>query len=376
MKKEKKSALSSTLRIAKFGLVGLAGTLAITAYRNGWTVNQFMRALPSMLTVPLPKGPTAQGTTSGQFWTGATIATLAQFSVTLGVGMWASSKLDVQQEFTHYAPRRRTQPAHISTVPRSGPVAKPKPKVLDPRQWRPFVLTKKEEVAPNVYFIVFGLPRPDDILGLPTGQHIALRASIDGQMMSRSYTPVSNNTDLGRIELLIKVYPNGAMTKHLEGMKIGETIEIRGPKGAMQYSRDYAQHIGMIAGGTGITPMYQLIRAICEDPHDKTKISLLYANNTEDDILLRHELDGFAHACPGKFQMRHVLSRPQESWEGLRGFVSGEMITAHLAPATMQNRMLLCGPPPMLMAMKKTLAGMGWTMPGAMTKATDQVFLF
>lgn len=375
MKKNKESALSSRLRVAKYGLVGIAGALTVTAYRNGWTVNQFLRALPSMLTVPLPKGSAIQGS-SGQFWTGATLATLAQFSLTLGVGMWASSKLDVQQEFTHYTARRRTQPAYIGTVPRSGPVVKPKPKVLDPRQWRQFVLTKKEEVAPNVYYIVFGLPRPDDVLGLPTGQHIALRASIDGQMVSRSYTPVSNNTDLGRIELLIKVYPNGAMTKHLEGMKVGETIEIRGPKGAMQYSREYAQHIGMIAGGTGITPMYQLIRAICEDPGDKTKISLLYANNTEEDILLRDELDGFARSCPEKFQMWHVLARPQESWEGYRGFVSGDLITTHLAPANESNKMLLCGPPPMLAAIKKTLEGQGWTMPGAMAKATDQVFLF
>lgn len=77
MKKDKKSALSSTLRIAKFGLAGLAGTLVVIAYRNGWTVNQFLCALPSMLTVPLAKGSTPQGTTSGQFRTDATTGTVA-----------------------------------------------------------------------------------------------------------------------------------------------------------------------------------------------------------------------------------------------------------------------------------------------------------
>jgi NAD(P)H-flavin reductase len=54
------------------------------------------------------------------------------------------------------------------------------------------------------------------------------------------------------------------MTKHPEQMKIGDTIEIRAPKAAMQYSRSYAKHIGMIAHGTGVTPIYQLIRAICD----------------------------------------------------------------------------------------------------------------
>lgn len=38
--------------------------------------------------------------------------------------------------------------------------------------------------------------------------------------------------------------------------------------------------------------MYQLIRAICEDDSDNTQISLIYANNTEEDILLREELEG------------------------------------------------------------------------------------
>lgn len=97
------------------------------------------------------------------------------------------------------------------------------------------------------------------------------------------------------------------MTKHLESMKIGDMVEICGPKGAMQYNTSYAKRIGMIAGGTGITPMYQLIRAICDDGTDSTQISLLYANNTEEDILLRKELDDFAMRFPNKFQVKYVL---------------------------------------------------------------------
>lgn len=166
------------------------------------------------------------------------------------------------------------------------------------------------------------------------------------------------------------------MTKYLEAMKEGDSIEIRGPKGAMQYSRQYAKRINMIAGGTGITPMYQLIRAICDDPADTTQISLLYANNTERDILLREELETFAKKCPGKLQMQYVLSKPRDDWKGYRGFVSGELIQKHFAPVEKDNKVLLCGPPPMINAMKELLDGMGWEMPGAMAKATDQMFLF
>jgi cytochrome-b5 reductase len=266
--------------------------------------------------------------------------------------------------------------------PQEGPIAQTTPvkataqPPLDPRQFKNFPLTHKEVVSPNVYRFTFGLPNPNDILGLPTGQHIALRATINGKSVSRSYTPVSNNTDLGRIELLIKVYPQGLMTKHLEQMEIGDTIEIRGPKGAMQYSTSYAKNIGMIAGGTGITPMYQLIRAICDDKEDTTKMTLLYANNTEEDILLRKELDDFARENPDKFSVQYVLSQAGEDWTGHRGFVSQGLIETYLAPADDDNKMLLCGPPPMINAMKKTLSVMGWKDPSAVSKATDQGFLF
>lgn len=337
-----------------------------------------LQKLSSSASSLIPTAPSS----SGHFWSGFGIASIFQLSVTLSLTTWLSSKLDVQQEFTHYSPHRTTRTDKIifrKQLPKSNlklAITPKKTSPLDPRQFKSFPLTKKEVVSPNVYRFVFGLPNPNDVLGLPTGQHIALRATINGQSVSRSYTPISNNTDLGRIELLVKVYPQGLMTKHLEQMEIGDTIEIRGPKGAMKYSTSYAKHIGMIAGGTGITPMYQLIRAICDDEADTTKISLLYANNTEGDILLRQELNAFAKKYPEKFQVQYVLSQASETWQGHRGFVSQDLIRRYMAPANESNKALLCGPPPMINAMKRTLAGMGWKEPGAVSKAGDHVFLF
>ncbi|KAL5358433.1 hypothetical protein BJX96DRAFT_182912 [Aspergillus floccosus] len=374
----KASPWGSLLRTAvKLGLGGLLGTAIATAYRRGVTPSQFLQLARSTLSsIPLPRGP--GGSDGASFWSGVGIASVAQFSATIGLGFWVSTKLDVQQEFTHYAPRRRTTPARLIRLRKTYTLTTPRSKPLDPRQWRPFTLTHKTEIAPNVFHLVFALPHTDDILGLPTGQHIALRATINGAAVARSYTPISNNNDRGRIELLVKVYPSGLMTQHLAHMKTGETIDIRGPKGAMQYSPRYAKRIGMIAGGTGITPMYQLIRAICEDSADTdTRVSLLYANNTEEDILLRTELDAFARAYPEKFEVRYVLSQAGENWTGCRGFVTGELIREHLpAAAEEESKMLLCGPPPMVNAMKKALQGMGWAMPGAVAKAGDQVFCF
>ncbi|TQS32206.1 hypothetical protein Golomagni_07487, partial [Golovinomyces magnicellulatus] len=125
------------------------------------------------------------------------------------------------------------------------------------------------------------------ILGLPIGQHVAIKAEIEGEAVSRSYTPVSNNSDLGVLELVIKAYPDGKLTsQYLAKLEAGDEVLFRGPKGAMRYHDGLCKKIGMVAGGTGITPMFQLIRAICENDRDLTEVSLIYANRPEQDILL------------------------------------------------------------------------------------------
>lgn len=319
------------------------------------------------------------------FWCGASIATAAEASLSVIGGAWAWSRLEAQKEFTHYPARRASRSnQYMATLniptSSSSPKASGSPtptRALDPHEWRRFKLVRKTLVSPNVYRLVFALQRANDVLGLPTGQHIALRATVGGKTVARSYTPVSNNSDLGRIEMLVKVYDKGLMTKHLEGMEVGETIDIRGPKGSMQYQPlVYAKHIGMVAGGTGITPMFQVIRAICEDESDTTTMSLLYANNTEADILLREELDAYMKLCPGKLRVHYVLARPSEGWTGSSGFVNAELIKEHLPAAAEDTKMLLCGPPPMTRAVSKCLVELGFRAPSAISKAADQIFLF
>lgn len=101
------------------------------------------------------------------------------------------------------------------------------------------------------------------------------------------------------------------MSQHLESLKIGDTISMMGPKGHLEYlsngrytikkresgkvfENEYKmKKIGMIAGGTGITPMLQIITEILKNKDDKTQIYLLFANQTPNDILLKDVLDSY-----------------------------------------------------------------------------------
>lgn len=319
----------------------------------------------------LSSPPSSLAQTQSGFWKGFAIATAASTTLFGTVGYYIQRALEVNKEFTIFPPRQKSKYRIYRTKPIVGP-----PPVLHPREYRKFPLAKKEKISPNVYRFTFALPEKNSILGLPIGQHVAIRAGIDGQSVIRSYTPTSNDSDIGILELVIKVYPNGLLTNYLAKLNVGDEVEFRGPKGAMKYHKDLCKHIGMIAGGTGITPMYQLIRAICEDPEDHTKVFLLYANQTVDDILMHEELENFAKKCPEKFSVHYVVNTAPEGWQYSTGFVTKELIQEKFAPASPESKAMLCGPPGMIKAMKNNLVDLGFEKPGALSKATDQVFTF
>lgn len=309
----------------------------------------------------------------GGFWKGFALSSLASLLLAGYASLWASRNLKIaHKDFQSY-------PAHIKAKKSS---AKPPVKkninlgVLNAREYQPFKLAKKFNLTHDTIRLVFKLPGDNSILGLPTGQHIAIRHEADGKQIARSYTPTSSNKDRGRLELTIKVYKDGKLTPWLNSLKEGDSVDIRGPKGEMKYHKNLVKELGMIAGGTGITPMFQIIRRICEDPRDDTKVTLLYANKTENDILLKKELDDFASEHD-QFNVHYVLGDPPKNWQGKKGRVDADMIKKYMpGPAGMDSKVLLCGPPPMTDAMIGYLEDRGFKKPGTISKVQDEIFSF
>jgi len=248
--------------------------------------------------------------------------------------------------------------------------------VLDPKDFKEFPLIEKVTISPNTALYRFGLPRSDDVIGLPVGQHITLSAEINGKNVSRSYTPTSSNEDTGHFDLVIKSYEQGNISKHVSTLKIGDKMKVRGPKGQFKYTEGMISEFGMIAGGTGITPMYQIITHILYNRKDTTKIKLIYANVNKDDILLKLELEELAKRHKDRFEIYYVLNNPPEGWQGGVGFVSKEMIQSKLPAHGQGKQILICGPPPMVTAMKKHLVDLGFPPAQTVSKVNDPVFVF
>lgn len=276
--------------------------------------------------------------------------------------------------------------------------ARASPKKFLNKEKQQLTLTRKEYISHDTLHLTFTLPKATPVLGLPTGKHFKIFApnvagkvagewngredmSADEPEIHRMYTPVTSDRDLGKVELVLKEYKGGVnesfvdggkMSQYMAALKEGAVISVSGPWGMHEYLGGGAfksgskqltcKRLGMIAGGTGITPMLQVAATILDDPNDHTEVSLLYANQSEDDILVRDILDGYAAKYPTRFKVWYTLDRPPASWKFSSGFISDSMIAEHLPGPQEASLVLMCGPPPMLkFACLPNLTKLGYT---------------
>eukprot|EP01023_Acetabularia_acetabulum_P004749 TRINITY_DN1201_c0_g1_i1.p2 TRINITY_DN1201_c0_g1~~TRINITY_DN1201_c0_g1_i1.p2 ORF type:complete len:279 (-),score=37.99 TRINITY_DN1201_c0_g1_i1:1273-2109(-) len=242
---------------------------------------------------------------------------------------------------------------------------KGKKKFLMPTKFQPLPLIDKKQLSHNSYRFRFGLPQQNMELGLPIGQHITFMYTVEdtGKEIMRSYTPVTDDRTKGYVDFVIKVYNDGLMSVHVNKLNIGESLLMRGPKGRFIYRQNMKREFGMLAGGTGITPMYQIAQAILSNPDDSTKVSLIFGNVSVDDILLRDELEQMAKDHPDQFKVYFVLDKqPAEevNWQGGVGFISAEMIKQRCPPPAEDIIILRCGPPGMNKVMGEVLTQLGY----------------
>jgi len=248
-------------------------------------------------------------------------------------------------------------------------------------------LAKVNKITHDTYIFTYNLPDPDLPLGLHVGQHIAIHATLpttefpQGEEIRRKYTPISKVDQRGTFELLIKVYrknqhprfpDGGVLSQYLETLQVGDNIKIAGPLGKLTYHgkgstniqrKDTMQnlnikHFGLICGGTGIAPMYQLIKSVLDNPHDQTFVTVLFGNKSEEDILMREELEA---ACTDpRIKVYYTVDNGNADWKGFTGFVTKEMLQKTMPAPGKGTLIATCGPGPMNRMLTTQLAELGY----------------
>jgi cytochrome-b5 reductase len=210
-----------------------------------------------------------------------------------------------------------------------------------------FPLVNVYDESHDTKVLRFALPAADMPLNLPVASCISLRyVGKDGKDVVRPYTPISKVDQQGYFEIMVKKYKDSKMGTHLHGLKLGQSIDVKGPWVKMPLKANQYKQIGMIAGGTGIAPMFQVAREILRTPKNGTEISLVYANRRKEDVLLGNELNELTELYP-LFSPYFVLSKPPSDWMGGVGHINKQMIQS-LMPApnrASDSIILVCGPP-------------------------------
>jgi len=234
-------------------------------------------------------------------------------------------------------------------------------RALQPNQPVLLTLHSKQWVTNDAVQLRFDLPTSEHVLGLPVPGHVMV---VDAATNYRPYSPITIDRHAsGFFDLLVRRYPRGEFSSQLARMEPGDQATFLGPcESRFQYKRGMASNLGIVAAGTGITPVWQVIQAALADPDDKTCISLVYASHSAEAILLKPELDRAAAEHPDRLRTCFVVSEPSAAGGELplgvrRGRIDEDLLLERLpaAPdATRHERpedacqLLICGPEGML----------------------------
>lgn len=222
------------------------------------------------------------------------------------------------------------------------------PKVaLSPKEFRSFKVTKVEEVTHDTKRLVFALPSKEHEMGITVASCLMAKAEVDGKAVVRPYTPTNTNDEKGQLELVVKGYPKGKLSKHIVNLKEGDELAMKGPFVKFEYKPNQYKTVGFLVGGSGITPALQVIKEICRNPEDSTQVVLVFANQTEKDIILRDELDALQYMYP-QLKVHYVLDKADDSWKGYTGYITKELVQELLPAPSDSNLIGVCGPPPMM----------------------------
>eukprot|EP00500_Bicosoecida_sp_ms1_P005458 CAMPEP_0203827440 /NCGR_PEP_ID=MMETSP0115-20131106/58966_1 /ASSEMBLY_ACC=CAM_ASM_000227 /TAXON_ID=33651 /ORGANISM="Bicosoecid sp, Strain ms1" /LENGTH=1345 /DNA_ID=CAMNT_0050736499 /DNA_START=194 /DNA_END=4231 /DNA_ORIENTATION=+ len=222
------------------------------------------------------------------------------------------------------------------------------------------------------------------------GKRVTLRIDVGNGKESGGDASGGRQTWDNHIVFCIKLYSDGVLSRLLTKLHEGDSVRMRGPMGSRLHSRSSADgrwtHLGIVAGGSGLTPALQLIwfQLAARGASARTmRVSLLFLNKNEDDVFLGDELRDAAAASRGALRVSFGLSAPRrpDEWTGYQGRVTKQMLSETMpavpgsdvaavdafgdddgppAPTNDNTRIIVCGPGGMVASTVRQLRSLGF----------------
>lgn len=223
------------------------------------------------------------------------------------------------------------------------------------------------EVAPltdEAVAVTFDVPPElaDTFRYLP-GQHVTVRAFIDGVDVRRSYS-ICANAHSGKLRVGIKRLAGGAFSTYATTrLRAGDVLDVMPPVGEFTITLDpaAANHYCAIAAGSGITPVLSLVSTTLES-EPGSRWTVIFGNRAARTVMFLDELEGLKDRYPDRLHLIHVLSREEAPVPLFSGRIDAAKMTElfeALVDFASVDYWYLCGPYDMVQTARRFIESRG-----------------
>lgn len=195
------------------------------------------------------------------------------------------------------------------------------------------------------------------------GQHLTLKADVDGEDLRRSYS-ICSSVGEKRLRVAIKQIDNGKFSTFAnQQFKVGDSLDVMIPQGrfSTDLSPNQKKNYLCVAAGSGITPIFSILKTTLET-EPNSQVTLIYGNRTVSRILFLEQLGDLKNIYPERFKLMNILSREPQDSEVFNGRITTEKCTELFSGPLNKvvfNEAFLCGPEQMTVSVKEFLLSNG-----------------
>lgn len=201
--------------------------------------------------------------------------------------------------------------------------------------------------------ITFNVPLElQDVFRFRQGQHLTLKANINGEDIRRSYSLCSGPSE-NQWKVAVKLIPGGKFSSYVNNeLKANDDIEVMSPSGTfgVEVNAQKAKNYLFFAAGSGITPVLSMIKAhLKSEPHSTCK--LFYVNKTAKSIIFKEELEQLRNTYFGRLEIYYFLTKERRDIELFNGRFDDDkmkVLTKTFIDIPDTSEVFLCGPEKMV----------------------------
>lgn len=178
-------------------------------------------------------------------------------------------------------------------------------------------LKEKRMLTDDVMILSFQVP---DSFSFEAGQYVSLKIMKGTDFRMKSYSILNPPSEKGKVDLCVKIIPNGFASKAFKEIKMGDELSFRGPLGHLTFDEQSTEH-WFICNGTGMTPFYSMVMEyVPRHPHQQCV--MLFGVRSQKDLFLHNELNDLEQK---NSNFRYIPTLSRDAWEGSIGRVQTQL---------------------------------------------------